>query len=399
MKTSVKQKSQFEFIAIMASLMSITSLAMDALLPALGQIGESIGLVQPNQSQLLITIMFLGLGIGQLISGPLSDSIGRKPVIYIGFSIFIIGSMLSVYAENLEAMIIGRFIQGIGLSSPKTISMAIVRDSYQGDVMAKIMSFVIVIFILVPTVAPAYGKYMLDAFGWQSIFISQILIAIFISLWFAIRQEETLVESRKTPFNIQLFKNGLRLFFKSKKATLYTVILGFVTGSFLVFLSTAQTILGEQFGKQDEFPMLFAAVALTVGISTFLNGMLVVKVGMKRLIMVSSIAFTIIALVYVVMYNGQSNPSLTIVMGFLMALFLAFGFLFGNLSALAMEPLGKIAGMGAAINGALSTIIAVPIAGFIGSFIQDTAFPLFLGFFATGIISIFLLMYARKLNL
>lgn len=399
MKTSVYQKSQFEFIAIMASLMAITSLAMDALLPALGEIGNSLGITQSNQNQLLITMIFLGLGIGQLLSGPLSDSLGRKPVIYIGFSIFIIGSILSVYADNLGTMITGRLIQGIGLSAPKSVSMAIVRDSYQGDVMAKIMSFVIVIFILVPTIAPAYGKYMLDTFGWESIFNSQILIAILVSIWFGFRQKETLTKERKTPFNAQLFKNGLKQFFQSKTATLYTIILGFVTGSFLVFLSTAQTILGEQYNKQDEFPMLFAAVALTVGVSTFLNGLFVVKIGMKRLIFASSIIFTLIAFTYVVMYYGEANPSITIVMAFLMILFLAFGFLFGNLSALAMEPLGKIAGMGAAINGTLSTLIAVPIAGFIGSFIQETAFPLFAGFFATGLISVILLIIARKMNI
>ena len=394
-KIEKKETSQFEFIALMAFLMSIVALAMDALLPALGVIGEAIGITSANDSQLLITMIFLGLGIGQLLSGPLSDSIGRKPVIYFGFGLFVVASFICTTAESLDVMIVGRILQGIGLSAPRTISMAIVRDSFSGDYMARIMSFVVVIFILVPAVAPAYGKLLLDAFGWPSIFYNQILIAVLVGTWFAIRQKETLKEANKVKFNLQLFKEGTSIFFKSKQATLYTVVLGVVTGSFLVFLSTAQIILGEQYGMVDEFPYLFAIVALAVGLSTFLNGMFVVKVGMRKLVIVSSVLFTLVALTYVLMFMGEANPSIYVLLTFLVVQFLTFGFLFGNLTALAMEPLGKIAGIGSAINGFVSTIIGVPIAGYIGSHLVDTAFPLFLGFFVTGLISVVLLMFGR----
>lgn len=395
MKERIKQISQFEFIALMASLMAITSLSVDALLPALGVIGDSIGLMDSNQSQLLITMMFLGLGIGQLISGPLSDSFGRKPVTYFGFLLFVIASIISVRAKSLDVMIIGRMLQGVGLSAPKTISMAIIRDSYSGSQMARIMSFITVIFMIVPALAPSYGKLMLDFFSWESIFYSQAILAIAVVIWFAKRQRETLKAENKVKFSRKLFWNGIKVFFNSKQASLYTVVIGLVVGSFLVFLSTAQNVLGEQYGLENEFPYMFAAVALTIGVSTFLNGIFVIKFGMRRLIIISSVSYTLITLTYVILFYGQVNPSIYVLMAFLMSTFFTFGFLFGNLSALAMEPLGKIAGIGAAINGFLSTIIAVPIAGFIGGFLVDTAMPLFVGFLVTGFISVLLIIYGN----
>ncbi|NER15399.1 Bcr/CflA family efflux MFS transporter [Leptobacterium flavescens] len=388
-------KSQLEFIALMASLMSLVALAIDALLPALGIIGDTIGITDTNDNQLLVTMIFLGLGIGQLLSGPLSDSFGRKPVIYFGFSLFIIASIICTTAPSLEIMILGRILQGIGLSAPRTISVAIVRDSFSGDYMAKIMSFVTVIFILVPAIAPALGKFLLDTMGWRSIFYTQIAISVIVVIWFAIRQKETLKPENKVKFNIKLFSQGTKEFFKYKQAVVNTLILGFVTASFLVFLSTAQKIFGEQYGMTDEFPYLFAAIALTVGISTFLNGSYVVKYGMKKMVIISSVFFTLVPLVYLILFYSSSNPGVYTLLGFFVLQFFTFGFLFGNLSALAMEPLGHIAGIGSAISGFVSTIIAVPIAALIGSFMDTTALPLFAGFFITGLISIVFVQYCR----
>lgn len=398
MREERAQNPSIEFIALMASLMSLVSLAMDALLPALGVIEKSLSITTPSQSQMLITMTFLGLGIGQLISGPLSDSVGRKPVIYIGFFIFIVASFISTQAQSVEMMLIGRLLQGVGLSAPKTISVAMVRDSASGDHMARVMSFVTVVFILVPAIAPAYGKLLLDSSGWKSIFYSQIVIAILVSIWFAFRQRETLHDEYRIKLKAKLFVEGAKYFAQSRQAMFYTVVLGFMSGAFLVFLSTAQNILGTQFDMEDQFPMLFAIVAASIGASTLLNGMLVVRFGMRRLVMFASVSFSAIALLYVVLFSGAGNPSIYTLMIFLVVLFLNFGFIFGNLSALAMEPLGKIAGIGAAINGFLSTVIAVPVASIIGAYITDTALPLFAGFAISGTLSILLISIYRILN-
>ena len=171
----IKQKTELEFIIIMASLMSLVALSIDALLPAISDISKSIHIVDLKNNQLFITMIFLGLGFGQLISGPLSDSFGRKPVIYVGFIVFAFASLICVFASSLEMMIVGRLLQGIGLSAPRTISIAMVRDRFSGNYMAKVMSFIVVIFILVPVIAPALGKLMLDSYGWRSIFYSQLV--------------------------------------------------------------------------------------------------------------------------------------------------------------------------------------------------------------------------------
>ena len=168
-----KDQSHLEFIALMAALMSAVALALDALLPALDLIGIAVGNQDPAKNQWLVTLFFLGVGSGPLLFGPISDSVGRKPMVYIGFGLFIMASLLCVSSKSLGWMVLGRFLQGVALSAPRTISIAMIRDKFSGDYMARIMSFVTVVFILVPVVAPALGKLILDFFGWKAIFYFQ----------------------------------------------------------------------------------------------------------------------------------------------------------------------------------------------------------------------------------
>jgi len=394
----IRQKSEFEFIVIMAALMSLVSLAIDALLPAMSNIGATIGITDATNNQLLITMIFLGLGFGQLISGPLSDSYGRKPVIYIGFIVFAFASLICVFSKNLEMMIVGRVLQGIGLSAPRTISIAMIRDRFSGNYMAKVMSFVVAIFILVPVVAPALGKILLDLYGWQSIFYSQLLLGLIVMLWLWKRQPETLKPENNRPFKFKLLVKGLKEFLKHKNAVIFTFFSGFITGSFLVYLSASQLIFEQQYGLKEEFPFIFAGLALGIGVATFLNGTFVVRLGMFKLVSIFTVLFTLIPLVYIYLYAGETNPSIYVLVTFFMLQFFAIAFLFGNTRALAMEPIGHIAGIGSAINGFVSTIMSVPIATYIGSFINTTALPLFIGFFVCGVMALLLIQYLNFSN-
>lgn len=387
-----KNNSRLEFIALMASLMSIVALSIDALLPALEHIGVSIGIKDSTDNQLLVTMIFLGLGFGQLIFGPISDSLGRKPVIYMGFAVFVIASFICVTATSIEVMVVGRILQGIGLSAPRTISIAMVRDSFSGDYMAKIMSFIVVIFILVPVVAPAIGKIILDAYGWKAIFNSQLIVGFLIMVWLWRRQPETLLIEKRTKFRFSLFIDGAKEFLKFRQAIIFTLISGFVTGSFMVYLSASQHIFQDQYGLREEFPYIFAGLAIAVGFATFLNGTFVMRFGMLKLVSIFSIIFTLIPLLYISLYyHNELNPSITVFLIFCGLVFFSLGFLFGNLRALAMQPVGHIAGVGAAINGFVSTVMAVPIATFIGSFVTETALPMFIGFFVCGSLCVLLL--------
>ncbi|MDG1811989.1 MAG: multidrug effflux MFS transporter [Polaribacter sp.] len=393
----IKKKSKFEFITLMASLMSIVALSIDALLPALDQIGFTIGIKDARNNQLLVTMIFLGLGFGQLIFGPISDSLGRKKVIYLGFSLFVIASFICVTATSIEIMVLGRILQGIGLSAPRTISIAMVRDSFSGDYMAKIMSFIVVIFILVPVIAPALGKLILDTYGWKAIFNSQLFIGFLIMIWLWKRQPETLTEEKRKKFKFQLFVDGAKEFIKHKQAVVFTLISGFVTGSFMVYLSASQYIFQEQYGLKEEFPYIFAGLAISVGFATFLNGTFVMRFGMLKMVSVFTVFFTMVPLLYIVVFqNNEMNPSILIFLTFCGLEFFSLGFLFGNLRALAMQPVGHIAGVGAAINGFFSTIMAVPIATFIGSYVTKTALPLFIGFFICGMCCLLLLIALSK---
>jgi len=389
--------SNLEFVTIMASLMAITALAIDAVLPALDIIGRDVGVVDAQDNQLIIIMIFLGLGIGPLIFGPISDSIGRKPIVYVGFGIFIVASMICVFSESLEMMIFGRILQGIGLSSPRTISIAMVRDTYEGDYMARIMSFITTIFILVPVIAPAMGKFILDHYNWQAIFYVQLIFSILVSIWFFRRQPETLSKAHKKKWTSSIFKNGLKELFRHKNTIGYTVISGFITGSFLVYLSTAQQVFHVQYELVEEFPFIFAALAITVGAATLSNGSLVLRFGMEKLITWALILYFLTSLLYVVFFYQTTNPSATILFLFCAVQFFSIGFLFGNLRAIAMQPVGHIAGIASAITGFISTLMSIPISIYIGGFVKTSVLPMFIGFTICSLISIGIL-YAIKRN-
>jgi DHA1 family bicyclomycin/chloramphenicol resistance-like MFS transporter len=391
----ITQKSELEFIIIMASLMSLVALSIDTLLPAISYISTSIHIVNPKNNQLFITMIFLGLGFGQLISGPLSDSFGRKPVIYVGFIVFTFASIICVLANSLEMMIVGRLLQGIGLSAPRTISIAMVRDRFSGNYMAKVMSFIVVIFILVPVIAPALGKLMLDFYGWRSIFYSQLVFGFFVMIWFWKRQPETLKLENKKKFKFSLFIDGTKEFLKHKNAVAFTLFSGFITGSFMVYLSASQVIFEQQYNLKEEFPFIFSGLAISIGFATFLNGKLVLRLGMFKLVSIFTVVFTIIPIFYILLFFGENNPNIYILLIFFGLQFFSIGFLFGNTRALAMESIGHIAGVGAAINGFVSTIMAVPIATFIGSFMKDRALPLFIGFLVCGFLSLLLIVFLK----
>jgi len=390
------QKPNFEFIALMAALMSIVALAIDALLPAISDIGVAIHSLDSTDNQMLVTMIFLGLGLGQLFFGPLSDCYGRKPIVYSGFGLFLIGSLICLFAPSLEIMIVGRILQGIGLSAPRTMAISIIRDTYEGDYMAKIMSFVVAFFILVPVVAPAIGKVILDAFGWEAIFYAQLIFALIIAVWFWKRQPETLHPEYKIPFSSHVFIDGLKEFIKYRETVAFTVISGLVTGAFLVYLSSAQHIFEDIYSMKEAFPYIFAGLAVSIGLSTFLNGTLVMRFGMRKLSWMATVTFTIVALMYTILFLNSPNPSIFVLVAFLSVQFFCLGFMWGNFRSIAMEPIGHIAGIGAAINGCVSTIFAIPIATFIGEYVEYSVWPLFAGLAICGLVSLFIFMMVRR---
>jgi DHA1 family bicyclomycin/chloramphenicol resistance-like MFS transporter len=223
-----------------------------------------------------------------------------------------------------------------------------------------------------------------------------VLFSVLVSFWFWRRQPETLALPKRVRFSSGVFLNGFKEILRNKKTMGYTLISGFVVGSFLVYLSSSQQIFQIQFDLKNEFPFIFAGLAIAIGLAIFLNGILVLRFGMEKLVSLSLYAFFGVSILYVILYYGRPNPGVEVLLAFFAVQFFAIGFLFGNLRALAMEPVGHIAGIAAAITGFISTIMAVPISTFIGRYVADTALPLFMGFLVCGLVSVLTLLYLKK---
>ena len=374
-----------EFVPLVALLMSLVALAIDAMLPALPAIGRDLGAPRPNDVQFVITSLFLGLGLGQMLFGPLSDRIGRKPAIHAGLALFMAGCLVSIFASTFEAMIAGRFLQGIGVAGPRIVTMALVRDQYQGRQMARLMSFAMAVFILVPTVAPALGQAILWLGGWRTIFTTFFAIAAIAFAWFTLRQPETLPAERRRSFSPRTIGRAVGEILQIRTALGYTLATGFVFAPFVAYLSSAQQIFQDAYGTGVLFPVYFGVLALAIGGASLMNGRLVMKHGMRRLSSFAAVSITVISLVaWAGAFAFGGLPPLWLFMAYLLAVFLCIGLLFGNLNALAMEPLGHIAGVGAAVVASVSTFISVPLGALVGQSFDGTMYAQIAAFAVFG---------------
>ncbi len=392
--------SQREFIVIVALMMALVALAIDMMLPALPKIGQDLGVFNSNDNQLIISFLFLGIAFGQLVYGPISDSYGRKNSIYIGFTFFLMGCVVSLFSNSLFYMLLGRFIQGFGLAGPRIISVALVRDRYLGEDMARIMSVVMAIFIIVPIVAPALGQYVLKFATWEVIFISFIVYAIILLVWFTFRMPETLKEEDKHTFSLSRVFKVSKEVFNNRVSIGYTLAAGFMSGMFLAYLNSSQQLFQETYKMGDLYAIIFALLAFAVGIGSFLNGQLLVKRhGMRKMVRYASSMILVLSIFYyaVVLLKGGVPELWSLLLFFVLTLFHT-GILFGNLNSLAMEPLGHIAGIGSTIVGALSTFVSVPFGIWIGLSFDGTVAPLIFGFVVLGILTFGAVFWAGKEN-
>lgn len=386
-----------EFVALMALMISLVALSIDALLPALPAIGNTLGVQRENDNQLIISVLFLGMAIGQMIYGPLSDSTGRKPAIYVGFGLFILGCLLALFASSFPMMLAGRVLQGVGAAGPRIVTVALVRDQYEGRAMARVMSFVMAVFILVPVVAPLFGQMMLLVAHWRAIFGAYLVLALIASSWFALRQPETLAPNRRTPFSLKRIALAMGEVFGNRLALGYTLAAGLIFGAFVGYLNSAQQLFQEQYGLGRLFPFYFATLALSIGSASFLNARLVMRYGMRLLSFSALVTLSGLSLLFwAIAYSLAGQPPLWALMIYFLMSFFCIGILFGNLNALAMEPLGHIAGVGAAVVGSLSTFISLLLGTLIGQSYNGTILPLVGGFALLSAASVVMMRWAES---
>jgi DHA1 family bicyclomycin/chloramphenicol resistance-like MFS transporter len=399
-KTNSKTKADiglFEFVALMATMTSLVALSIDSVLPALSQIGAYLEVTDSRQTHLIVSVFFVGMALGQLFYGPLSDDKGRRYVIISGLIVFAVGSLVCINAESLEVMLIGRVIQAFGVSGPRVATLAVIRDKYEGEAMARVMSFIMMVFILVPMLAPIFGQTILFWFSWQHIFSSFLIYGLLIGLWFFIRQPETLPKEKRLPFSWSQLRISSKFILTHKLVMCYTLSSGTIFGAFLAYISSSQTLFQDIYDTGELFPMYFAMLAFSIGLASFINGNLVMRLGMRKLCtwaMLGWLLFSSVLTSLCFVYDGV--PPLWQFVSVLFCTFFCIGILFGNVNSMAMQPLGAMAGLGAAIIGSLSSIISVPTAIFIGSFINSTITPVALGFLGFGSVSFVLYWNANK---
>lgn len=389
-----------ERIALYALLTSLTSVSIDALLPGLRQIGEDVGVVPPLSTQHIISLFILGMAFGELLLGPLSDAIGRKRALMIGLGVYMAGTITAMLAGSLDMVIFGRFLQGVGVAGPKIATRAMIRDQFEGDAMARVMSLMFTLFILVPMLAPALAQGLISFAGWRSIFHVYLALTVVLGLWLLMRQPETLPADQRISFRPQLlFLNGRRILSK-RRVVVLIIATGIVFGAQLLYLSTAADLFSDAYGIKETFPLYFAMLATGVGLASFLNARLVKRFGMEAMARAgfAGLASTgFVMLMTSIFWGGRLPLAALMVFGF--AAFFAIGILFGNLNAMAMRPLGQVAGLGASIVASGSSLIATLFAIGIGSFYDGTAVTLAAGFFIAGISSLVLAELALKADM
>ena len=381
----------------MALIISMVALSIDTMLPALAQIAGELGAAEINDSQFVITIFFAGMALGQILFGPLSDSIGRRPAIMAGFAVFAAGCGLSILAGDYDAMLLGRFLQGLGASGPRIVSIALVRDQFKGRDMARVLSFVMTVFILVPIFAPAVGQLILTLADWRYIFVMFLALTLVVSIWFWRRQPETLVPARRVKFSLAQLASDTLGIIRNRAALGYTLTMGFIFGAFIGYLSSSQQIFQVQYDLRHLFPLYFGILACSIGFASVVNARLVMRLGMRRL---SRIALQTICLLsipfYLLALLADGHPPLYLLMVYLLIVFFFFGTLFGNLNALAMEPLGHVAGLGSAVVGSLSSFVSVGFGVIVADAYDQTVLPLVLGFAVLGFAGMVTMRWTEK---
>ncbi|MBR2655228.1 MAG: multidrug effflux MFS transporter [Loktanella sp.] len=392
MMAPTQRLGQTEFIAMMAMLVATVAFSIDAMLPALPEIGASLSPQNLNHAQLIITSFVLGMGVGTLFTGPLSDAFGRKPVMVGGAIVYVIACGMAWATQSLEMMLFARVLMGLGAAGPRVVAMALVRDLYQGRDMARIMSFVMAVFALVPALAPTLGHFIILGFGWRAIFAAFMVFSIITVLWLLLRQPETLRPENRRPLSFSALANATSQMFAHRTARLSIMVQTLTFGMLFVVLSSTQQVFDVTFGQGAHFHYWFGGIAIVAASASLLNAKLVMKLGMRAIIksvLTIQIGLTL-AMIVITAANGPYWLAFGTYVIWVTGNFFQAGLTIGNLNALAMEEMGHIAGLAASIIAAVSTVGAVIIAAPIALMFDGTPMPMAVGALVAAIFALWL---------
>ncbi|MET0597665.1 MAG: multidrug effflux MFS transporter [Mesorhizobium sp.] len=385
---------RWEFISLAAALMALNALAIDIMLPGLQQIGASLGVDNENHRQYVISAYISGFGLAQLAYGPISDRFGRRGPLLVGLSIYVAAALAAALAPTFGVLLALRFVQGIGAASTRVIAVSVIRDVFGGRAMAEIMSLVFMVFMVIPVIAPSVGQLVMLFSEWHMIFVLMAIVAFAITMWTALRLPETLHPEYRRAFTVRSVLGGFRIVLTNRVSLCYTLATTIVFGALFGFINSAQQIYVGLYGLGVWFPIVFAAVAGMMAVSSFVNSRLVGRFGMRRLSHGALVGFTLVNTVMFVLSMLGPIPLPIFVVLFTMAM-LQFGWIGSNFNSIAMEPLGHVAGTASSVTGFVQTLGGGLIGAAIGQAFDGTVLPLAAGFCGVSFVALLIVLYAE----
>jgi DHA1 family bicyclomycin/chloramphenicol resistance-like MFS transporter len=384
-----------EFVALMAALMASNALAIDSMLPALPAIGEALGVAEDNRRQLVITAYLLGFGVAQLLYGPLSDRYGRKGLLILSLAFYGIFGLLAGIASSFTLLLAARALQGVAAAATRVLVVAVIRDRYQGSGMARIMSVVMIVFMIVPVLAPSLGQGVLAIGTWRHIFIFLGIYGATLALWMAFRLPETLAPENRRPLSASAIGEAIWTTLRIRQSIGNTVAQTMLMGALFAFINSIQQIVFDVFRRPELIGIVFACIAGPMAFSSYANSRLVMRFGSRRLLLIALSAFTGIAFLHLLAAEAVSESIWMFVV--LQALTMScFGLIGANAGALAMEPLGRIAGTASSVQGMITTIGGALIGFAIGQQFNGTTLPFLIGFNLCGAAALAIAFWANR---
>ncbi|MGB7243112.1 MAG: multidrug effflux MFS transporter [Sulfitobacter sp.] len=396
--TSELPMGRNEFIALMAMMFATIAFSIDAMLPALPMIAAELTPQDPTRASWILTSFVLGMGLGTFVTGPLSDALGRKTVVLAGSGLYIIAAGVAWLSSSLEVMLAARLVQGLGAAGPRVVSLAIVRDLFAGREMARIMSVVMMIFTIVPAVAPAMGVAIISFSGWHGIFVSFMIFSAITVLWLGFRLPETLPKENRRALSYSLLFNALREIFSHPTVRLSIMVQTLAMAMLFSILVMIQPIYEIAFDRLESFPFWFGGIALVAGSSGLLNAVLVVRIGMRRLVTTAMAVQFGLSWVLILVIGAYGPLPFAVFLFWQFVAFFQAGLTVGNLNAIAMEPMGHIAGMAASVIGSVSTVLAAIIASVVGQYFDGTPIPLIITVLVLSGTSFWLMVYMARIE-
>ncbi|MCE2829594.1 MAG: multidrug effflux MFS transporter [Sphingomonadales bacterium] len=395
---SPKQKPKIgnsELTVMMAAIIALNALAIDAMLPAFPRMVNGLGLSDPNDVQYVIVIYLLANGIGSLFHGPLSDRFGRRPILIGAIVGYILSAFACRFATSFDMLMATRIAQGLCGAALSVLVTSIIRDQFEGDAMAKRMSTIFLIFMAVPIIAPLVGSAILVFAGWRSIFDMMAFLAIAMLIWVGLRLPETLHPEAATPIQFGALTRAWRMVVTHRTANSYLIAGGIAHGALFGYLNSSQQIFDKGFGVPEFFPFGFAIVAIGIACANFTNARIVERFGARRLSQSALVGFILLGLLQLLAawLAPQSLPLFLILITLNMAM---IGFVGSNFSSIAMQPFGAVAGSASSFQSFVRTIMSALIGAWIGQQFTGSVVPMAAGFLLCGLAALALVAFGER---